>query len=80
MNKTIAVVGAGISGLLLARDLQARGADVVVLEKSRGVGGRLATKLVGPRSLTMARSSSPRRAKSADRIDGAIFTMPAILP
>lgn len=48
MNKTIAVVGAGISGLLLARDLQARGADVVVLEKSRGVGGRLATKRVGP--------------------------------
>lgn len=48
MNKTIAVVGAGISGLLLARDLQARGAAVVVLEKSRGVGGRLATKRVGP--------------------------------
>ncbi len=48
MNKTIAVVGAGISGLLLARDLQARGADVVVLEKSRGLGGRLATKRVGP--------------------------------
>lgn len=48
MNKTIAVVGAGISGLLLARDLQARGAEVVVLEKSRGVGGRLATKRVGP--------------------------------
>lgn len=48
MNKTIAVVGAGISGLLLARDLQSRGADVAVLEKSRGVGGRLATKRVGP--------------------------------
>lgn len=48
MNKTIVVVGAGISGLLLARDLRARGAEVVVLEKSRGVGGRLATKRVGP--------------------------------
>ncbi len=48
MNKTIVVVGAGISGLLLARELQGRGAEVVVLEKSRGVGGRLATKRVGP--------------------------------
>jgi predicted NAD/FAD-dependent oxidoreductase len=46
MNETIAVVGAGISGLLLARELKARGEDVVVLEKSRGLGGRLATKRV----------------------------------
>jgi len=47
MNETIAVVGAGIAGLLLARELKARGADVVVFEKSRGLGGRLATKRVG---------------------------------
>ena len=47
MNETIAVVGAGISGLLLARALQARGENVVVYEKSRGLGGRLATKRVG---------------------------------
>jgi predicted NAD/FAD-dependent oxidoreductase len=47
MNEMIAVVGAGISGLLLARALSARGADVAVFEKSRGFGGRLATKRVG---------------------------------
>ena len=47
MNNTIAVVGAGISGLLLARSLQDAGASVVVLEKSRGFGGRMATKRVG---------------------------------
>jgi predicted NAD/FAD-dependent oxidoreductase len=46
MNETIAVVGAGIAGLLLARTLKDRGEDVVVLEKSRGLGGRLATKRV----------------------------------
>lgn len=46
MNKKIAVVGAGIAGLLLARELKARGEDVVVLEKSQGLGGRLATKRV----------------------------------
>jgi len=47
MNDTIAVVGGGISGLILARTLQERGSRVVLLEKSRGLGGRLATKRVG---------------------------------
>ena len=44
MDDTIAVVGAGLSGLLVAHTLRERGATVVVLEKSRGVGGRMATK------------------------------------
>lgn len=47
MKNTIVVVGAGISGLLLARELRARGARVQVLEKSRGVGGRMSSKRVG---------------------------------
>ncbi|MBL9207990.1 MAG: FAD-dependent oxidoreductase [Opitutaceae bacterium] len=47
MKHTIAIVGAGISGLLTARVLAERGASVIVLEKSRGVGGRMATKRVG---------------------------------
>ncbi len=46
MSETIAVVGAGIAGLLLARALKARGAEVIIYEKSRGFGGRLATKRV----------------------------------
>jgi renalase len=48
MNKTIAIIGAGMAGLMAARALRERGASVVVLEKSRGVGGRMATKRVGP--------------------------------
>lgn len=42
----IAVVGAGLSGLAAAREAQARGHEVVVFEKSRGIGGRVASRRV----------------------------------
>ncbi len=41
------VVGAGIAGLLAARELQKEGWRVIVLDKGRGVGGRMATRRVG---------------------------------
>ncbi|MCT7969526.1 FAD-dependent oxidoreductase [Laspinema sp. D1] len=40
----IAVIGAGIAGLTCAQQLRCLGHSVVVLEKSRGVGGRVATR------------------------------------
>ncbi|MBD1388488.1 FAD-dependent oxidoreductase [Neiella sp. HB171785] len=40
----VAVIGAGIAGLCAARELQGLGYDVDVFEKSRGRGGRLASK------------------------------------
>jgi hypothetical protein len=40
----VLVIGAGISGLLAATTLQARGLRTVILDKGRGVGGRLATR------------------------------------
>lgn len=40
----IAVIGAGIAGLICAQQLTQAGYSVVVVEKSRGVGGRIATR------------------------------------
>ncbi|MCX6960202.1 MAG: FAD-dependent oxidoreductase [Verrucomicrobia bacterium] len=42
----VAVIGAGISGLTVAGRLRDAGLQVLVLEKSRGVGGRAATRRV----------------------------------
>lgn len=40
----VAIVGAGMAGLVCARELQQAGFRPVILEKSRGVGGRVATR------------------------------------
>lgn len=45
----VAVIGAGLAGLTLAHQLKAA-SEVVIFEKSRGVGGRLATRRREPYS------------------------------
>ena len=47
----VAVIGAGMSGLMCARTLLDHDVDTTVFEKSRGVGGRMATRRTaeGPR-------------------------------
>lgn len=43
----VVVVGAGIAGLCAAERLMAAGLRVLVLDKSRGIGGRMATRRLG---------------------------------
>ncbi len=40
------VIGAGISGLIAAEVLQSKGIETTILDKGRGIGGRLATRRV----------------------------------
>jgi predicted NAD/FAD-dependent oxidoreductase len=47
LNRSIGVVGAGVSGLTAAGILAERGLCVHVLDKSRGVGGRISTRRKG---------------------------------
>ncbi|MBT5931278.1 MAG: FAD-dependent oxidoreductase [Rhodobacteraceae bacterium] len=43
----VAIIGAGISGLACARQLVKAGVSVVVFDKGRGIGGRVATRRAG---------------------------------
>ncbi|MEM7097904.1 MAG: NAD(P)-binding protein [Pseudomonadota bacterium] len=44
MENRVGIIGAGIAGAWLANQLNQSGHDVVVFEKSRGLGGRMATR------------------------------------
>ncbi|GAB4369798.1 MAG: FAD-dependent oxidoreductase [Acidobacteriota bacterium] len=54
MNRTsgretdVLIVGGGLCGLIAARSLAESGVQAEVLDKGRGVGGRLATRRIGP--------------------------------
>jgi hypothetical protein len=47
MSKTVLVIGAGMAGLMAATHLTQAGHQVTVVDKARGVGGRMATRRVG---------------------------------
>lgn len=44
--RSVAIIGSGVAGLSIGLQLQARGMAVTLFEKSRGPGGRLASKRV----------------------------------
>jgi renalase len=46
-NRSCLIIGAGMAGLTAAGVLQASGWEVALLDKGRGVGGRMATRQIG---------------------------------
>lgn len=49
----IGIIGAGIAGLTAGRELAKAGHEVTILEKSRGYGGRMATRYAGKNNETI---------------------------
>lgn len=43
----VVIIGAGVSGLVAARAISDAGAEVLVVDKGRSVGGRMATRRIG---------------------------------
>lgn len=58
MNIPIAIIGTGIAGLSAAQALSAAGLPVELFDKSRGSGGRMASKRSDAGSLDLARNTS----------------------
>ncbi|TVR24270.1 MAG: FAD-dependent oxidoreductase [Anaerolineaceae bacterium] len=48
LTAEVIIIGAGIAGLTAANELESAGKRVTVIDKGRSVGGRLATRRVGP--------------------------------
>jgi renalase len=47
-TKEVIIIGGGLSGIMAARTLMEKGVeDILIVEKSRSVGGRLATRRIG---------------------------------
>ncbi|NBW91636.1 MAG: FAD-dependent oxidoreductase, partial [Actinobacteria bacterium] len=47
----IVVIGAGLAGLMAAQELHREGHHVVLIDKGRSPGGRLATRRIGGATL-----------------------------
>lgn len=70
VSRRVVVIGAGLAGLTAARRL-AGSADVVVLDKGRGVGGRMATRRIGEATLDHgAQFLTAHTAEFAAAVDG----------
>ncbi len=48
ISTEVLIIGAGMSGIMAARMLQAQSVDVCLIDKGKRVGGRMATRRIGP--------------------------------
>jgi len=64
---TVLVVGAGVAGLTAARALQDRNHRVVVVERARRPGGRLATRRIIDAALAAGRTAAMFVANKAEK-------------
>lgn len=75
MDVDVLIVGAGVAGLTCAQTLKHAGREPVVLEKSRGVGGRCATRRVEGQpvdhGLSFLHGTDPAFLAEIDRTEGA---------
>jgi oxygen-dependent protoporphyrinogen oxidase len=69
---TVAVVGAGVAGLAAARELRAAGAEVVVLESTDRVGGKVRASEVGGVPVDEGADSLLRRLPYAVDLAGSV--------
>ncbi|MEL7448507.1 MAG: FAD-dependent oxidoreductase [Pseudomonadota bacterium] len=75
--KRVAVIGAGLSGLVLAREL-GTAHDVTVFEKSARLGGRLASREAGPWTFDHGAQFFVRRGRAARALLDALEAAGAI--
>lgn len=73
MRSDVAIIGAGIAGLAAAKTLVDSGKSVAIIDKSRGVGGRMATRRIDDARLDHgAQFFTVRGSEFASLIDDAI--------
>jgi renalase len=70
-NRPIAIVGAGIAGLAAARYLADAGRTVVVFDKGRGAGGRIASRIVAGQSFDYGAPFVTREGAIVRHLDAA---------
>lgn len=68
----VLIIGTGVSGLVAARELQRAGRRVLLMDKSKGLGGRLASRRIGDASFDHgAQFITTRDARFAEILRGA---------
>jgi renalase len=86
VDKRVIVIGAGLCGVACARLLHRAGIAVTILEKSRGIGGRVATRHFGPQHFNYGApqldvsDASLAAAISSTQIDGSLGLRSLLAP